>query len=496
MYRLGSIAAARRAWSRILRDDGLDLGALKNVAVADAADPDDLRDLGSWRRYAETLYYYDIVAGSPHLRAPARCELHREFGLAYAPSALAMVNRGDAIDALEKIDSSVLIGFLGSRARVRLFVNHTLLEILNAWLRFTSPPLILGVTRTDSEVLRTRARDDLLTFVEEVCELAPARVRGPFAELCAERVHAAHRACGSPERLTRERDPAYDAEVTDHVALIKRICELKYRLWVLMTAGTNPDAVTRVERLDVLNDLARLDRVPIAGSAELLRRAAGDLGIEPAVFPRMLSRARTLLLDHTGSEERAVRAALAAVATDDREANLARLACGLAIGCARETGSAAGVPELLLTIQGWLERAQAVVEREGDGDGEAGVLEDDQPLTPDDIYRVAVALDNAAAGVSVADFGTWDQDTDWGGIVEVMDALIASSGFVAGGSEAYRLRMIARVNGLATARDQTEHRARLEAIAADARVVKERSAEADEREDAERTLGQVVAVLG
>ncbi len=443
LFRLGSITAARRAWSRILRDDALDLGALKNVAVADAADPDDLRDLGSWRRYAETLYYYDIVAGSPHLRAPARCELHREYGMAYAPSALATVGRDDAMKALATIDASVLIGFLGSRARVRLFVNHTLLEILNAWLSFTSPPLILGVTRTESEVLRTRARDDLLAFVHEVCQLAPARVRGPFAELCAERVHAAHRACGSPERLTRERDPAYDTEVAEHVALITKIGDLKARLWVLLMEG-DPDAVFRVEHLGVLNDLARLDCVPIAGSPELLRRAAAELKSEPDVFPRMLSRARTELLIHAGNSGRAdcaVRAALAGVAADDREAKLASVACGLAKQCADQTDSADGVPELLRTVEGWLARAQAVVVARD----VPGALDDEQPVTREDVHAVAVALDKAAAYVAVADFGGWDQDTDWAGVVEVMDALIASSGFVAGGSEAYRQRMLARV---------------------------------------------------
>jgi hypothetical protein len=176
-----------------------------------------------------------------------------------------------------------------------------------------------------------------------------------------------------------------------------------------------------------------------------------------------------------------------------RSRSSARAASSSACACsslARRLASS--TPELLRTVEGWLERAQAVIEREV----LPGALDDEQPLTRDDIYTVAVALDNAAAYVSVADFGTWDQATDRAAIVTLMNGLIASSGFVAGGSEAYRLRMLARVSWLGTARHQADHGARLEAISADARVVKERSAEADERGAAERTLGQVAAVLG
>lgn len=498
LYRLGRVGDARRAWIRVTREDPLSLGALKNLAVADAADPDDSRDLGSWRRFAETLYYYDVVAGSPHPRAHARAEFHRNFGGAYAPDPLsAEGDLQEIMGDLEEIEESELVGFLGSRTRTRLFVDHKLLEVLNAKLAFTSPPLILGVTRSEGEALRAGAQRGLLSLIDDVSLLLPERVRGAFATLCRDRVEAAYRACQSARRITLEGDPSYRREIDKQVQLVKAVCELKYRLYVMLMAKKNAERMVSLESFEFLNELARLDRIPIGSSPELLRKACDELrvGEDPSIFLGMLGMVRKNIfgmLTQRDQSGQVLPAVLSHIATDDEDSELVAMACGIAAREAQRTKSNAGLDMFVCSVGGWLERARARLERaqkvrEGEAEEIAG---DEEDLTENAIEAVARGLDEAAVAVACAEFGGLGEGTDWGSVASALTSLIDSYPVVAEGSEAHYMRMVARAQTAPADNGREEQLARVRSIRDDAKVVIERSTDEQRRAQAQRFLTQ------
>jgi len=283
LYRLGRRKVARKLWHTLLLQDRLDVNLLKNIAVCDLRDQDVVRALESWRSYIEMLYFYDIVYGSPRPHARARAEFHREFGNAYAPAFLQA-----KLDAEwdKSVDDTAFSVFLDSPSRLRHFVSHKLLEFLNAKLDFTSPLMVLGVRNYDSDKARLLARDNLLAFATDVCELLPERVRLAFAETCRRHIHAAWKACNSAKRLVRENDPNYAVEEARQNQWLKDVVLLKKKLFILVR--NNQELVRHLKSLDFLDQLARFDTVPINQSPDMLDAAALESGFEDGAFVEKL----------------------------------------------------------------------------------------------------------------------------------------------------------------------------------------------------------------
>ena len=109
------------------------------------------RQLESWRRYAETLYTM-TSSRQPHPHASARAEFHGDAGGADGPDGVgerSCSRPQDRRDDARHVPQQPETG-----AAVR---GHKLLEVLDAKLAFTSPPLILGVSRSEGEELRESA---------------------------------------------------------------------------------------------------------------------------------------------------------------------------------------------------------------------------------------------------------------------------------------------------------------------------------------------------
>jgi len=274
LYRLGRRREAKRIWSELLKEDRLDVNVLKNLAVCDTAESDIGNTLASWRSYVEALYFYDIVGGSPRPHSGARSDFHRAFGDAYAPAFLFEELTKDWSD---KVEDGPMQSFLGSPGRVRSFVDHKLLEFFNAKLDFTSPPLMLGVSRSEGEQIRAQARERLLDFASSVCALLPERVHGAFADLSKRHIEEAFEACSSARRIMLRKDTRYPEEEPRQINLIADICKLKYKL-VIATKKTS-EMVRHMDSVEFLQQLARLDTIPIGQSPEFLKSAAGSLGI-------------------------------------------------------------------------------------------------------------------------------------------------------------------------------------------------------------------------
>jgi len=268
-FRLGRRHLAREQWNALLCADRLDLDLLWNIAVCDTRDQDASRCLSSWRAYAEMLYFYDVVEGSPRPRAAARAAFHREFGNAFAPAFLQ--EKPDARRD-EKADEAAFAVFLDSPGRVRHFVGHKLLELLNGKLDFRAPLWVLGVRKSDGPKARARARDGLVAFVESACALLPDRVRDAFQALCLNHIDAAAKACGSAYRLTPEKDPHYAGEEARHVQWLKEVVRFKKTLYLHVRG--NETLYRHLRGLDFLDEFARLDAVPLDQSPDLLNAAA------------------------------------------------------------------------------------------------------------------------------------------------------------------------------------------------------------------------------
>ena len=276
LFRLGRRRDARRIWGDLLRVDRLDPRLLKNIAICDSRGADLARTLASWQSYVEMLYFLDTVAGTPRPRARERAELHRHYGNAFAPGFFFEQSKDNEL----KVDEAALISFLDSPGRVRTFVDHKVLELLNSKLDFRSPPLILGIRRSEGEKAAAEAKEKMLAFAASSGSLLPERIRAAFTATVRSHIEAACEGCASARRLTREKDPHYAREEPRHQQWVKDLCALKHRLFRIITESK--ELPRRVASIDFLGQFARLDEVPVGQSPSFLGAVARSFGLEEA----------------------------------------------------------------------------------------------------------------------------------------------------------------------------------------------------------------------
>jgi|GEM_PF-2254730 len=273
LYRLGRRTDAKRAWNRLLREDRLHIPSLKNLAVSEARDPDASRSLNAWANYMELLYSYAIISGDARLQARARTEFHRDFGNAYAPVYLISKQERQKEPAKDEL---ACLSFFNSAAAVRSFVDHKLLETLNAKLAFKTPSLILGVARSEGARVREDARAKLDVFADECSNLLPPRVADHFRHLCHKHVQAALDACTHVEGLTLKKNPSYAEEEDRQIRWVKSIADLKVKLYVAATSFKELPA--RLSSIAFLAELRRLNAIPLDLSPSILESVAKSYG--------------------------------------------------------------------------------------------------------------------------------------------------------------------------------------------------------------------------
>jgi tetratricopeptide (TPR) repeat protein len=298
LYRLGRRLEARRIWVAMLRDDPLDAGALKNVAVCDSARRDLARHLQSWKSYIEILYYFDIVAGNPRPHAPERAAFHRDIAGAYAPQFLA-----DEKTNLDEVDNAELKSFFAG-PRLAIFLGHKLLEILNERLEYNSPPMILGVDRSAREEARERARSNTQVFVEKVSQLLPDRICDAFCDITRTHIEAAFQATASARRLTLKQDSYYSGEKERYAKWLRQFVQFKVQLFSLVRDRLQ--SLVELPTLEWTSQLSLLDSVPIGNSPELLQQFVEDweqyvglMGrLEDAAFTEAINRGQHAKVRH------------------------------------------------------------------------------------------------------------------------------------------------------------------------------------------------------
>ncbi len=298
-FRLEDYPRAQRLWHDIRQRERVDAGLLKNFAICATQEDPWRQGLSSWRNYLEVLYFLDILAGSPRPLARPRAEFHRSYGQAFAPAFLSDFDPDPKWQKWswpkwqEKIDGPALVAFCTSPGRVRNFVEHKLLEFFHARFAATSPPLILGISRADGERARTRAWETGVAFLETLTPLFPPRIRAGFQDLAARHLDQALKACTSPRRLLAAKDPDYEEEKEHLRLLLQDFCFLKLKLSAALQESR--EVVRSLPSLDFLNELARLDQVPIGLNEALLREAVGQ---HLRLTPERAQRLMTELSDH------------------------------------------------------------------------------------------------------------------------------------------------------------------------------------------------------
>jgi len=270
-YRLGKRGKARHCWNTILKGDRLNLPALKDVAVCDFYERDVSRVLCSWRAYCAMLYHYAIVMGTPRYMAKERAEFHEDFASAYAPGFLS-ANKLDN-EWYKTVDPDAAISFFRSPGRMRAYFDHKLLAYANRKLDFSSPPLILGITRTERETIRVEAVDRLTTFTDQVTDLLPESAHHVFSKMCKQFFKKALECCENPQGLTLQANPSYLQEKDRQLHWVTDICQLYFKF--LYVLGSDDEKVIKsAASFEFLEQFARLDLLPIDLCESFLNSAA------------------------------------------------------------------------------------------------------------------------------------------------------------------------------------------------------------------------------
>jgi tetratricopeptide (TPR) repeat protein len=277
MFRLGRHRTARRHWNAMLADDRLDLATLRNIAVCDTRLGDIAQSLSSWRSYAEALYYYSIIAGSPRPMAAERVELHRVLADSLGPRFLL---QKPTRDRLSDRDEQELLTFLDSPGRVSGFVTNKLLGLVNERLALSSPTLTLGSSKSDAEQVRATGAEALITLIEELRADLPERIADAFCALAKDHIQDSLKSSASTAWLTGQRDPKYAPEREAVIASLSSLCEMKF--WFAAVAAKLDISDPMVCRVDSLEQLTRLDTFPLAHSPDLAMTPFGHIGLPDA----------------------------------------------------------------------------------------------------------------------------------------------------------------------------------------------------------------------
>ncbi len=270
LHRLGRSVEARRTWHQVVREDPLCVEASHNVAVSTTTTADPARALDAWRHHLTVLSARAIIEESPDLGASERARLHGQLAAAYGP--------GTVVDPLvmdpewvKRLQPDRVVRVLAGEARVREFVDHKLLELLNERMALRSPPLVLGLRR-ESVQRREAARDTMLAFVKAATASLPGPLEAAFRAVCDARIESAFEACGDSSGLTMKKNPRYAAEQELLQAWLEKVVHLKVKLSRSMQSPLFQRGVTS---LAYITQLARFDVVPVRQSTTMLRAAVG-----------------------------------------------------------------------------------------------------------------------------------------------------------------------------------------------------------------------------
>ena len=169
------------------------------------------------------------------------------------------------------------MAFFGNSARVRNFVDQKLLEFSNCQVEYHSHVLVLGVTREDGEHILDVAAGTMIDFQSESSACLPDRIRPPFSRLVGQEIETARTAASKISTFSHEKDPQYDEEKQRHFGLLTRFAELKYKIF--QTIDRDDQLAARITSVDFLEELMRLDKIPLNQTPRFAEPVAGSLGL-------------------------------------------------------------------------------------------------------------------------------------------------------------------------------------------------------------------------
>ncbi|MFE0099020.1 hypothetical protein [Streptomyces sp. NPDC059009] len=276
-HRMGQRTVARRHWQSMLAESPMQPAVLHNLAVAHTSAGDTAPAAQAWGRYLEALYAQSVLAGAPGRGAAFRADVHRTLAGSFGTATLC----GRRADG----DRSELRlrGFpaeLASPAKVTLALAHLRLADLNQALSYRSPVLRLGVPRSVGQERLDEARDARLEFVTTACAVLPARVRGPFEELCRTAIHEAHEDASRTSGRTRKATD--EAEEEAHMAWGRE--RILWKVSIAQELAADADWPVTEASGDIIAGLRLLDGLRLDSQDQTLLRTARQLGVQEDPF--------------------------------------------------------------------------------------------------------------------------------------------------------------------------------------------------------------------
>jgi len=281
LFSIGRFDDARKMWTRMLSEDPLDAGALKNVAICETYAYEPYRALRAWRAYVEMLYFYDVVLGSPRGFCEQRSVFHRAIAGAYAIDYLNSATTDQEL----LHDEEAIFELLNNPVRLRSFLDHKILELIERQLGARSPLIRLGVTRDDDPSERETAVDVLTELIRKCEPILPLRVAKGYVAVLERSVAEAYEVCGDVNRLLRERDSNYDEEHGQHLKMLQEFGELKLRFYFMVERSKRLEK--KLKSVDFLSEIRRLDDLPLTHSTGFGQPVASSLRLAD---PDMLAR--------------------------------------------------------------------------------------------------------------------------------------------------------------------------------------------------------------
>jgi len=280
-FRLEHFDKARDLWNRLLWIDSMNLSALNNLAVWHSMfEKDHAAVLLGWKKYCETLYFYDVVLNNPKEHAIQRADFHKNMASAYSCGYIFETGQSD-----KKADNKdAFISLINRPGSLDEFVSHKLLEMFNEKLTFSSPTLFIGVERNAKPAVRKDAYKAMTAYTKECCKVLPERIRDRFTRLGENAFSNAFDHCKTPEGLVLSRNKGYHREENRLIRWLSNVYMIKKQFFL---SGNQIDWETKINHLDFLSILDRINIIPTTLSEDYQYAAVRSL--EPG-DPNAISR--------------------------------------------------------------------------------------------------------------------------------------------------------------------------------------------------------------
>lgn len=277
-YRMGHRNAALQTWSRMLRTDPGDHDVARNRAVALTQRTTMKLAMAAWRGYLEMLYVSAEDQADFQASSHERARVHRALGGSYAISAVS--RERDERWEQECLVTSEIVALVANGPRMRNFVAHKLLEVLNLHLDHRDPLLALGLSYEDGEGEIEAAATTLRLVLDQALRWTSVGVEGPIRRVLQARIDAVQEAAKGLVGVSPPESESYEEARSAHFELLVKLAKMKVRIHHALSHVVESDGVDQLTGGEGLGALCALDEIPFSNSEHFVRLISSALQID------------------------------------------------------------------------------------------------------------------------------------------------------------------------------------------------------------------------